>query len=151
MNLLWQHPHLQASPSSSSLSSTHSAPSQMINSAPSTIRGEQLRRSSAFCFVDTNACQCFTQLCFCVFTVGSPSLPDKYRHNREMLMLLPPHRERPSSAMYTNITENGQVRGRRVIKLLAECRADGWGRFYTDEWEDTVRNTREVKGREDRS
>lgn len=59
-----------------------------------------------------------------MFTVGSPSLPDKYRHNREMLMLLPPHRERPSSAMYTNITENGQVRGRRVIKLLAECRAD---------------------------
>ncbi|KAI4794892.1 hypothetical protein KUCAC02_031776 [Chaenocephalus aceratus] len=68
----------QASPSSSSLSSTHSAPSQMINSAPSTIR------------------------------VGSPSLPDKYRHNREMLMLLlPPHRDRPSSAMYSNI-ENGQ-------------------------------------------
>uniref|UniRef100_A0A669EPB4 Dedicator of cytokinesis 3 n=1 Tax=Oreochromis niloticus TaxID=8128 RepID=A0A669EPB4_ORENI len=64
--------------SSSSLSSTHSAPSQMINSAPSTIR------------------------------VGSPSLPDKYRHNREMLMLLPPHRDRPSSAMYTNITDNGQ-------------------------------------------
>ncbi|KAM7401548.1 hypothetical protein PAMP_016855 [Pampus punctatissimus] len=40
--------------------------------------------------------------------VGSPSLPDKYRHNRELLMLLPPHRERPSSAMYTNVTENGQ-------------------------------------------
>uniref|UniRef100_A0A673YFT9 Dedicator of cytokinesis 3 n=1 Tax=Salmo trutta TaxID=8032 RepID=A0A673YFT9_SALTR len=40
--------------------------------------------------------------------VGSPSLPDKYRNNREMLMLLPPHRERPSSAMYPNITENGQ-------------------------------------------
>uniref|UniRef100_A0A8D3DJZ2 Dedicator of cytokinesis 3 n=1 Tax=Scophthalmus maximus TaxID=52904 RepID=A0A8D3DJZ2_SCOMX len=71
----------QASPSSSSLSSTHSAPSQMIHSAPSTIR------------------------------VGSPSLPDRYRHNREMLMLLPPHRERPSSAMYTNVTENGQVGG----------------------------------------
>uniref|UniRef100_A0A3Q1GSH4 Dedicator of cytokinesis 3 n=1 Tax=Acanthochromis polyacanthus TaxID=80966 RepID=A0A3Q1GSH4_9TELE len=69
---------LQASPSSSSLSSTHSAPPQMINSAPSTIR------------------------------VGSPSLPDKYRHNREMLMLLPPHRERPSSAMYSNLSENGQ-------------------------------------------
>uniref|UniRef100_A0A8C3AJ93 Dedicator of cytokinesis 3 n=1 Tax=Cyclopterus lumpus TaxID=8103 RepID=A0A8C3AJ93_CYCLU len=70
----------QASPSSSSLSSTHSAPSQMMNSAPSTIR------------------------------VGSPSLPlpDKYRHNRELLMLLPPHRERPSSAMYTNISDNGQ-------------------------------------------
>ncbi|KAI9513998.1 Dedicator of cytokinesis protein 3 [Dissostichus eleginoides] len=79
--LILEHPEdfyrMQASPSSSSLSSTHSAPSQMINSAPSTIR------------------------------VGSPSLPEKYRHNREMLMLLPPHRDRPSSAMYSNI-ENGQ-------------------------------------------
>uniref|UniRef100_A0A8C9TY43 Dedicator of cytokinesis 3 n=1 Tax=Scleropages formosus TaxID=113540 RepID=A0A8C9TY43_SCLFO len=64
-------------PSSSSLSSTHSAPSQMMNSTPSSTR-------------------------------GSPSLPDKYRHNREMLMLLPPHRERPSSAMYPTMTENGQ-------------------------------------------
>ncbi|KAG2471012.1 DOCK3 protein, partial [Polypterus senegalus] len=62
---------MQASPSSSSLSSTHSAPSQMINSAPSSIR-------------------------------------DKYRHNREMVMLLPPHRDRPSSAMYPAMTENGQ-------------------------------------------
>uniref|UniRef100_A0A673X857 Dedicator of cytokinesis 3 n=1 Tax=Salmo trutta TaxID=8032 RepID=A0A673X857_SALTR len=67
----------QPSPSSSSLSSTHSAPSQMVNSDPTSIR-------------------------------GSPSLPEKYRHNREMLMLLPLHRERPSSAMYPNITENGQ-------------------------------------------
>ncbi|KAL4655684.1 dedicator of cytokinesis protein 3 isoform X1 [Arapaima gigas] len=67
----------QPSPSSSSLSSTHSAPSQMMNSTPSSTR-------------------------------GSPSLPDKYRHNREMLMLLPPHRERPSSAMYPTMTENGQ-------------------------------------------
>ncbi|XP_072307878.1 dedicator of cytokinesis protein 3 isoform X5 [Eucyclogobius newberryi] len=77
-----EHPEdfyrMQASPSSSSLSSTHSAPPQMIHSAPSTIR------------------------------IGSPSLPDKYRHNREMLMLLPPTRDRPSSAMYPNITENGQ-------------------------------------------
>ncbi|XP_034021811.1 dedicator of cytokinesis protein 3-like [Thalassophryne amazonica] len=77
-----EHPEdfyrMQASPSSSSISSTHSAPSQMINSTPSTLR------------------------------VGSPSLPDKYRHNTEMLLLLPPHRERPSSAMYTNATENGQ-------------------------------------------
>uniref|UniRef100_A0A8C1XRH3 Dedicator of cytokinesis 3 n=1 Tax=Cyprinus carpio TaxID=7962 RepID=A0A8C1XRH3_CYPCA len=40
--------------------------------------------------------------------VGSPSLPDRYRHNREMLMLLPPHRDRPSSAMYPNNAENGQ-------------------------------------------
>lgn len=41
---------------------------------------------------------------------GSPSLPDKYRHSREMMMLLPTHRDRPSSAMYpTAIMENGQV------------------------------------------
>ncbi|RVE72625.1 hypothetical protein OJAV_G00039410 [Oryzias javanicus] len=81
--LVVEHPEdyyrMQASPSSSSLSSTHSAPPQMINSNPSSIR------------------------------VGSPSLPDKYRHNREMLMLLPPHRDRPSSAMYSNITDNGQT------------------------------------------
>ncbi|XP_066526496.1 dedicator of cytokinesis protein 3 isoform X4 [Hoplias malabaricus] len=80
--MLLEHPEdlyrMQPSPSTSSLSSTHSAPSQMINSGPSSIR------------------------------VGSPSLPDKYRHNREMLMLLPPHRDRPSSAMYPNVTENGQ-------------------------------------------
>ncbi|XP_063104998.1 dedicator of cytokinesis protein 3 isoform X3 [Cavia porcellus] len=68
----------QASPSSSSLSSTHSAPSQMITSAPSSAR-------------------------------GSPSLPDKYRHTREMMLLLPTHRDRPSSAMYpAAILENGQ-------------------------------------------
>lgn len=41
---------------------------------------------------------------------GSPSLPDKYRHSRELMMLLPTHRDRPSSAMYpTAIMENGQV------------------------------------------
>ncbi|XP_066206559.1 dedicator of cytokinesis protein 3 isoform X5 [Saccopteryx leptura] len=69
----------QASPSSSSLSSTHSAPSQMITSAPSSAR-------------------------------GSPSLPDKYRHAREMMLLLPAHRDRPSSAMYpAAILENGQL------------------------------------------
>ncbi|XP_070947882.1 dedicator of cytokinesis protein 3 isoform X8 [Macaca nemestrina] len=68
----------QASPSSSSLSSTHSAPSQMITSAPSSAR-------------------------------GSPSLPDKYRHAREMMLLLPTYRDRPSSAMYpAAILENGQ-------------------------------------------
>ncbi|XP_063105001.1 dedicator of cytokinesis protein 3 isoform X6 [Cavia porcellus] len=64
--------HMQASPSSSSLSSTHSAPSQMITSAPSSAR-------------------------------------DKYRHTREMMLLLPTHRDRPSSAMYpAAILENGQ-------------------------------------------
>lgn len=41
---------------------------------------------------------------------GSPSLPDKYRHAREMMLLLPAHRDRPSSAMYpAAILENGQV------------------------------------------
>ncbi|KAJ7999325.1 hypothetical protein DPEC_G00193210 [Dallia pectoralis] len=75
------------SPSSSSLSSTHSAPSQMMNSAPNSIR-------------------------------GSPSLPEKYRHNREMLMLLPPHRERPSSAMYPNITDNGQIQPTNFQRAL---------------------------------
>ncbi|XP_032176855.1 dedicator of cytokinesis protein 3 isoform X5 [Mustela erminea] len=65
--------HMQASPSSSSLSSTHSAPSQMITSAPSSAR-------------------------------------DKYRHAREMMLLLPTHRDRPSSAMYpAAILENGQL------------------------------------------
>ncbi|XP_043933928.1 dedicator of cytokinesis protein 3 [Protopterus annectens] len=68
----------QASPSTSSLSSTHSAPSQMINSAPSSTR-------------------------------GSPSLPDKYRHSRELMMMMPPHRDRPSSAMYPpGMIDNGQ-------------------------------------------
>ncbi|XP_028908595.1 dedicator of cytokinesis protein 3 isoform X3 [Ornithorhynchus anatinus] len=40
---------------------------------------------------------------------GSPSLPDMYRHNREQMMLLPAHRDRPNSAMYpAAIMENGQ-------------------------------------------
>uniref|UniRef100_A0A3P8W8S1 Dedicator of cytokinesis 3 n=1 Tax=Cynoglossus semilaevis TaxID=244447 RepID=A0A3P8W8S1_CYNSE len=67
------------SSSSSSISPTHSVPSQMTNPIHSTIR-------------------------------GSPSLPDRYRHSREMLMLLPPLQgERPSSAMYGNVGENGQM------------------------------------------
>ncbi|CAG14736.1 unnamed protein product, partial [Tetraodon nigroviridis] len=69
---------LQASPSSSSLNSTHSAPSHLISSAPSTIR------------------------------VASPSLPDKSRHNRETLLLLPPQQDRPSSAVYGNLGDGGQ-------------------------------------------
>lgn len=54
---------------------------------------------------------CLSRVCDCshLFT-GSPSLPDKYRHSREMMMLLPAHRDRPSSAMYpAAIMENGQV------------------------------------------
>nr|XP_033781897.1 dedicator of cytokinesis protein 3 isoform X1 [Geotrypetes seraphini] len=87
----------QASPSTSSLSSTHSAPSQMINSAPSSTR-------------------------------GSPSLPDKYRHSREMVMLLPAHRDRPSSAMYpTAVMENGQV----TDSSLLPCAPNTKPRFHS--------------------
>uniref|UniRef100_A0A6Q2XY28 Dedicator of cytokinesis 3 n=1 Tax=Esox lucius TaxID=8010 RepID=A0A6Q2XY28_ESOLU len=63
----------------------------------------------------------FDTLFSCVLSpsvVGSPSLPEKYRHNREMLMLLPPHRERPSSAMYPNITENGQMQPTNFQRAL---------------------------------
>ncbi|XP_036388838.1 dedicator of cytokinesis protein 3-like isoform X2 [Megalops cyprinoides] len=66
---------MQPSPSSSSLSSAHSTPSQMMSSAPSSGR-------------------------------GSPSLPDKYRHAREMLMAPPP--QRTVSGMCPALTENGQ-------------------------------------------
>ncbi|TTC88574.1 Dedicator of cytokinesis protein 3 [Bagarius yarrelli] len=38
---------------------------------------------------------------------GSPSLSDKNKNSRELLMLLPPHRERPSAIYYGN-NENGQ-------------------------------------------
>ncbi|XP_061903202.1 dedicator of cytokinesis protein 3-like isoform X3 [Entelurus aequoreus] len=62
---------IQASHSSSSISSTHSAPSQLINSALSTIK-------------------------------------EQSRNNRDILMLLPPQRERPSSVLYQNFSESGQ-------------------------------------------
>uniref|UniRef100_A0A673JJY1 Dedicator of cytokinesis protein 3-like n=1 Tax=Sinocyclocheilus rhinocerous TaxID=307959 RepID=A0A673JJY1_9TELE len=57
--------------------------------------------------------------------VGSPSLPDRYRHNREMVMLLPPHRDRPSSAMYPNMTENGQpINHQRALyhQVIGPCK-----------------------------
>lgn len=51
---------------------------------------------------------------------GSPSLPDKYRHHRELMMLLPAHRDRPSSAMYpAAIMENGQVK--HVCMCVCTC------------------------------
>lgn len=54
---------------------------------------------------------------------GSPSLPDKYRHAREMMLLLPTPRDRPSSAMYpAAILENGQVRSQPADRpLLRLC------------------------------
>ncbi|XP_053932477.1 dedicator of cytokinesis protein 3 isoform X1 [Cuculus canorus] len=121
--------HMQASPSTSSLSSTHSAPSQMINSAPSSarvlVKGAGLTTLEAEAlYLPTEQIQYGRQPCKLPHAVpsnvphlcpggttsrGSPSLPDKYRHSREMMMLLPAHRDRPSSAMYpTAIMENGQ-------------------------------------------
>ncbi|CAI9615864.1 unnamed protein product, partial [Staurois parvus] len=41
-------------------------------------------------------------------TRGSPSLPDKYRHSRDLVMLLPAPRDRPSSAMYQTGADNAQ-------------------------------------------
>uniref|UniRef100_A0A8C9TLU3 Dedicator of cytokinesis 3 n=1 Tax=Scleropages formosus TaxID=113540 RepID=A0A8C9TLU3_SCLFO len=39
---------------------------------------------------------------------GSPSMPDKYRPNRELLMLMPRHQERAGNAMYPGACENEQ-------------------------------------------
>ncbi|XP_061642302.1 dedicator of cytokinesis protein 3-like isoform X2 [Phyllopteryx taeniolatus] len=62
---------IQANHCSSSLSSTHSASSHLINSSLWTHK-------------------------------------EKSRNNREMLMLLPPPRERPNSILYQNFSESGQ-------------------------------------------
>ncbi|XP_044307406.1 dedicator of cytokinesis protein 3 [Varanus komodoensis] len=121
--------HMQASPSTSSLSSTHSAPSQMINSAPPSARvlmkgaglttleaealylsTEQIQHGRQPCKLPHTAPTNVPHLCPGGTTSrGSPSLPDKYRHTRELMMLLPTHRDRPSSALYpATIMENGQ-------------------------------------------
>ncbi|RMC00050.1 hypothetical protein DUI87_23460 [Hirundo rustica rustica] len=112
--------HMQASPSTSSLSSTHSAPSQMINSAPSSARGqEEIQFSLASFEVAHEALLNFTTVKRLhkpgfrkretVTPKGLERAGNKYRHSREMMMLLPAHRDRPSSAMYpAAIMENGQ-------------------------------------------
>ncbi|XP_035392220.1 dedicator of cytokinesis protein 3-like isoform X4 [Electrophorus electricus] len=51
---------------------------------------------------------------------GSPSLSDKNKNNRELLMLLPPHRERPNSAVYFGNTENGQMNSNIQRSLLQQ-------------------------------
>lgn len=51
-----------------------------------------------------------SSVCSPLSVQGSPSLPDKTKSSRELLMLLPPHRERPNSANYYNAAENAQVR-----------------------------------------
>uniref|UniRef100_A0A8C5C3S4 Dedicator of cytokinesis 3 n=1 Tax=Gadus morhua TaxID=8049 RepID=A0A8C5C3S4_GADMO len=43
-----------------------------------------------------------------ISVVGSPSLPDKAKHNREVMILLP-QRERANNSMYYTLAENGQV------------------------------------------
>lgn len=64
-----------------------------------------------------------SSMCDCSHLVtGSPSLPDKYRHTREMMLLLPTHRDRPSSAMYpAAILENGQVANPPYKCLCYQC------------------------------
>ncbi|XP_069721912.1 dedicator of cytokinesis protein 3 isoform X2 [Phaenicophaeus curvirostris] len=115
--------HMQASPSTSSLSSTHSAPSQMINSAPSSarvlVKGAGLTTLEAEAlYFPTEQIQYGRQPCKLPHAIpsnvphlcpGGTTSRDKYRHSREMMMLLPAHRDRPSSAMYpAAIMENGQ-------------------------------------------
>ncbi|KAB0390354.1 hypothetical protein E2I00_010268, partial [Balaenoptera physalus] len=93
----------QASPSSSSLSSTHSAPSQMITSAPSSARAHKPERPTVA--VMEREMQWPTGK-----SLSRQQKGDKYRHAREMMLLLPTHRDRPSSAMYpAAILENGQL------------------------------------------
>ncbi|XP_030639791.1 dedicator of cytokinesis protein 3-like [Chanos chanos] len=59
---------------------------------------------------------------------GSPSLSDKNKNNRELLMLLPPHRERPNNAIYYSANENGQMNNvqRSVLQQHSPCKP------YTD-------------------
>ncbi|KAK7884171.1 hypothetical protein WMY93_027294 [Mugilogobius chulae] len=54
---------------------------------------------------------------------GSPSLPDKAKHNREVMMLLPSHRERANN-MYYNMAENGQNNHmqRALIQQVSPCK-----------------------------
>uniref|UniRef100_A0A4W5MY44 Dedicator of cytokinesis 3 n=1 Tax=Hucho hucho TaxID=62062 RepID=A0A4W5MY44_9TELE len=49
----------------------------------------------------------------------SPSLPDKAKHNREMMMLLPPH-QRVNNTMYYTMTENGQVLTQEVLEVYSD-------------------------------
>uniref|UniRef100_A0A8D3D744 Dedicator of cytokinesis 3 n=1 Tax=Scophthalmus maximus TaxID=52904 RepID=A0A8D3D744_SCOMX len=55
---------------------------------------------------------------------GSPSLPDKAKHNREVMILLPSHRERVNNAMYYNMAENGQNNHmqRALLQQVSPCK-----------------------------
>lgn len=66
------------------------------------------------CYRDANVRRICSQVgTFSVSSVcpGSPSLPDKAKHNREVMILLPSHRERANNSVYYNMAENGQVGG----------------------------------------
>uniref|UniRef100_M4AMW0 Dedicator of cytokinesis 3 n=1 Tax=Xiphophorus maculatus TaxID=8083 RepID=M4AMW0_XIPMA len=54
----------------------------------------------------------------------SPSLPDKSKHNREVMMLLPSHRERANNSMYYNVAENGQNNHmqRALLQQVSPCK-----------------------------
>ncbi|KAG7249431.1 hypothetical protein CRUP_014679, partial [Coryphaenoides rupestris] len=55
---------------------------------------------------------------------GSPSLPDKAKHNREVMILLPPHRERANNPMYYTLAENGQNNHmqRALLQQVSPCK-----------------------------
>uniref|UniRef100_A0A8C7XIS9 Dedicator of cytokinesis 3 n=1 Tax=Oryzias sinensis TaxID=183150 RepID=A0A8C7XIS9_9TELE len=55
---------------------------------------------------------------------GSPSLPDKAKHNRDMMVLLPSHRERANNSMYYNVAENGQNNHmqRALLQQVSPCK-----------------------------
>uniref|UniRef100_A0AAR2JPZ4 Dedicator of cytokinesis 3 n=1 Tax=Pygocentrus nattereri TaxID=42514 RepID=A0AAR2JPZ4_PYGNA len=127
------------SPSSSSLSSIRSSSSQMINSAPSSARGKTLLYTTSQIrhtyFLNLRS-WCLS-LCVYLFSLfhsfsfsvslshsGSPSLSDKNKNNRELLMLLPPHRERPNNTAYYGNTENGQMNNlqRSILQQHSPCK-----------------------------
>ncbi|CAB1336119.1 unnamed protein product, partial [Coregonus sp. 'balchen'] len=54
---------------------------------------------------------------------GSPSLPDKAKHNREVMILLPPH-QRANNTMYYSVTDNGQSNNlqRALLQQVSPCK-----------------------------
>uniref|UniRef100_A0A3Q4MW25 Dedicator of cytokinesis 3 n=1 Tax=Neolamprologus brichardi TaxID=32507 RepID=A0A3Q4MW25_NEOBR len=62
--------------------------------------------------------------CASFFCPGSPSLPDKAKHNREVMILLPSHRERANNSMYYNMAENGQNNHmqRALLQQVSPCK-----------------------------
>ncbi|KAM7411707.1 hypothetical protein PAMA_021609 [Pampus argenteus] len=55
---------------------------------------------------------------------GSPSLPDKAKHNREVMILLPSHRERANNSIYYSMAENGQNNHmqRALLQQVSPCK-----------------------------